>query len=479
MSNIQILEEKLAFSKSLQQAVLGHMMTDTQFCIKAKEHLRPGYFATNELSEMYSGIVAFHEKFSALPHPEPLADFMLSLFKKDYRRDLHDCAAISTKYPLAQITKGLTDWIRGGIFKVHVEEAMKFYKNQQSEEFIGIMKQFLQKSRDVNLEQDVSYELGHFRSDFEESMSQAHSDLTTGISEFDTALGGGLIRGEHTVLLAPLNIGKTTTLLNFIVHNIKRGKHCLLLTHEGRPQDIVNKVRQRMLAKTREEIFEGLRTNNRIITESMDIIEKKLQKYFCYIPYNKAGSLLVENVVDVIHSKMEQLKSTEGKYYDLICDDYPGKLLSKSVGGFKEFRHSAKYCYDQFQQLALEYNAHAISPVQSNREGLKQNANRKDDDFLDAGVINESLGIAQDASNIISLNRSLDDRKRHIMHYHVVKTRQGPTDITFTTNTNFSKGITHDEELGYQVKSNDNNHLQKERVEQILGVKHGTEEVKN
>ncbi len=472
MSDIIITDEKMAFSKSLQQATLGHMMTDPGFCRKAKEHLKPDYFVTNEHGEIFSGIAAFTDKFASIAHPEPLADFMASLFKKDYRTKIHDCVALSIQYPLEQITRGLTDWIRGGIFKVHVDHAMKFFRSQQSDEFIVVMKNFLEKARQVKLDSDDSYELGNFRSDFEASMMQANSDLTTGIDEFDNALGGGLIRGEHTVLLAPLNIGKTTTLLNFVVHNIKRGKHCLLFTHEGRPQDIVNKVRQRMLEKTREEIFKGISENNPFLLESMDLIEKKLEKYLCFIPFNKAGSLFVENVVDMVHTKMEELKSKEGRYFDLIGDDYPGKLLSKNMGGFKEFRHSAKYCYDQFQQLALEYNCHAISPVQSNRTGLQQNAHRKDDDFLDAGVINESLGIAQDASNIISLNRSLEDRKRGIMHFHVVKTRQGPTDVTFTTTADFSRGITHDQKLGFEVKRNDNNHLQKERVEQILGVKH-------
>ena len=467
--SVTIDEEKMAFSKQLQRAVLGHMMTNASFNSKAKTHLKDSYFVTTELGEIFNGIVAYSTQFAALAHPDPLADFMLGLFKKNYRSDLHDCVAISIQYPLALITKSLTDWIRSGIFKAHVEQAQKYYKTQQSEEFLGVMKNFMEKARDVNLEADNSYELGNYLEDFEKSLSGASSDLTTGIKEFDDALGGGLMRGEHTVLLAPLNIGKTTTLINFMVHNIKRKKDCILITHEGRPEDIINRIRQRMVMKTREEIYEALKTRDANVIKALAITEEVLQKHLCFIPHHKSGSLFIEQVVDIIRIKNEQLFAKKGKFYDMLGDDYPCKLLSQNMKGFKEFRHSTKYVYEQLQNVALEFDMHAISPVQSNRIGLQQNAHRKgDEEMLGAEFMNESIGIAQDASNIISINRSVEDRAKNIMHLHIAKTRQGPTDRTFTFTTDFSRGITHDESLGYVSKGQEN-HLQKERVDQILG----------
>lgn len=465
---MQNQEDKIAFSKSLQRAVLGHMMSSVSFCSKAKQHLKADYFITSELGDIFNAICDFSNQFSALAMPDPLADHMFSLYKKNYRTEIFDCAAISVQYPLKLITTGLTDWIRTGIFKVHYEQAKRYYDSQQSENVISVMKNFLDKAREVNLDSDNAYELGNCLGDFENSMSGASSDLTTGIAEFDDALGGGLMRGEHTLILAPTNVGKTTTVINFLVHNIKKSKHVLLVSHEGRPEDLVNRIRQRMIGKSREEIYEALRTKNKVIIEQLQDAERILQKYLCFVPHNKAGSLYIETVVDIVRIKNEQLFAKHGKYFDLFSDDYGGKLHSKEMKGFKEFRHGLKHVYDNFQQLALEFNMHAISPVQSNRTGFQQNAHRANDEMLDVGVIGESFGLGQDASNVISLNRSAEDRAKHIMHLHIAKTRQAATDITFTFNTDFSRGITHDESLGYQIKGQENL-LQRQRVEAILG----------
>jgi len=467
---LNAINEKIVFSKAMQRAVLGHMIGNASFNSKAKAHLKDTYFINQELGDIFNGIVAFSNNFSALAHPDPLADYMFTLFKKNYKTEIYDCVAMAIQYPLALIIKSLVDWIRSGIFKSHVELAQKYYKSQQTDEFVAVMKNFLEKARDVNLESDNSYELGNPLEDFENNMNDASSDLTTGIAEFDNLLGGGLMRGEHTVLLAGLGCGKTTTVINILIANIKRGKDCLLITHEGRSIDIVNKIRQRMIGKTREEIYEALRTGNKVILESIKISEELLQKYLCYIPWNKAGQLFIEDVVDIVRIKNEQLFAKKGKYYDILADDYPQKLLSKEMKNFKEFRHGAKHVYDTIQQLSLEFDCHAISPVQANRKGLEQNNSRTDEDYLDATVIGESLGIAQDASSIISLNRSVDDRRRNIMHFHIAKTRQGPTDATITVNTDFSRGITHSEELGYVIKGRETS-LPKQRLEAILGVK--------
>ncbi len=280
------------------------------------------------------------------------------------------------------------------------------------------------------------------------------------------------MRGEHTVLLASLGIGKTTTCLNFIAANIMRKKYCLLITHEGRPLDIINKLRQRLAQATRQDFFDAIQGKNKIVLAKLESIENALNKYLCFIPHNKAGSLFVEDVVDLIRLKNDQLFAKHQVYYDLIVDDYPAKLLSRNMKGFKEFRHGVKYCYDQFQQLALEYNCHAISPVQTNREGLKQNRNREGQDFLGSAVMGESLGVAQDAGNIISLNRSLDDIRKNIMYFHIAKTRQGPSEITICCNTDFSRGITHDQSLGISLVNQNVMEPRKQALDRIVGESH-------
>ena len=64
------------------------------------------------------------------------------------------------------------------------------------------------------------------------------SRWTTGIAEFDRALGGGLVRGSLTLVGGEPGIGKSTMLLQAAGHFAAKGIQCLYLSGEESPQQI-------------------------------------------------------------------------------------------------------------------------------------------------------------------------------------------------------------------------------------------------
>lgn len=56
--------------------------------------------------------------------------------------------------------------------------------------------------------------------------------IPTGLSGVDTALGGGLARGELGVVVGGYNVGKTAALMNFAYNAAMRGHRCLHVTLE-------------------------------------------------------------------------------------------------------------------------------------------------------------------------------------------------------------------------------------------------------
>jgi circadian clock protein KaiC len=59
--------------------------------------------------------------------------------------------------------------------------------------------------------------------------------VATGLAEFDTMLGGGLLRGSTTLLAGPTGSGKTILSLHFLFEGVARGEPGLLLSFQENP----------------------------------------------------------------------------------------------------------------------------------------------------------------------------------------------------------------------------------------------------
>jgi hypothetical protein len=249
-------------------------------------------------------------------------------------------------------------------------------------------------------------------------------------------------------MLAPTNIGKTTNMITIGNANLARGKRILLLTHEGRPLDIKEKIWRNHLGVTTKEYFELPDTDEgraRLTRGSM-----MLNRFLTYCPYNKAG-LTVEEVEPLIRRKQDELAAkNNGKGYDLLIVDYPAKLSTRQAGGgAMNKRNIDEIVYGYFIQLALEYNFHALLAIQTNREGAKVNKGQRDERrLLVMEDVHESYGVMQEATNVITMNKDAVAKARKRMTYHIDKSRSSETGFAIVARTDFARAITHSDELG-------------------------------
>jgi len=440
----------LPLNQNAQAAVMGWILKEKSFALNCKMHLKKDMFIDVFVQEIFTKTVNFFEEYKTLPSIENLAN----LFFHDkqyniYRQKIFDCEAQSKNFPLNYLTKEITAWIQLNIYKKTLHKSIDAYNKNQEEMIKTIFHSTLDEIAQVKFNGNLEYQFGNPLQDIVNSNKVKHNSVTTGLKELDEMFGGGLFRGEHTVLIAPYNVGKTTVCINLLFHNIALNKHCLFITHEMAASKIVDKIRQRMLYKTYQEYLQMATANNAEEQEILQKAEQKLIKYLTYIPYCRAGGMYVEDVIDIIRQKNLELYNREGKYYDLIIDDYPGKLTSKTMQGYKEIRHSLRFVYEQFHQLALEFDCHAISPAQTNRSGSERNKQResKNKDYLGGEDIGEAFAIMQDADNGITLNRSVEDAEKGLMTFFIDKTRTGVAKKALEVKTDFSRGITHDQRL--------------------------------
>lgn len=445
------LSNTLPFDEDGQMAVIGWMLKNREFCFKCKANLNEDIFVSNMLGEVFTAILNHIREYNDVPTQEMLVTIFSCKKNEEFikfKQMINDCIALSSNFHLPFLQKGITVWLQTAIFRDYTTKVAKHYRKANIPVMQTMMKTALDKITEINFMKGLNYEFGDPLSDLTQATKQQESCVTTGVTAFDLALGGGLFRGEHTVILAPTNVGKTTFCLNLLYHNIMKKKHCMFVVHEGVPLELMNKLRQRFMETTKEALLQLAIDRNPQDIEVLNRIEDLLKEYLVFKPILRSGGLYVEDVIDEIKTEQERLFAKHGKYFDLIVDDYPAKLQSRYFNNKHDKRNILQYIYEEFHRVAMEFNCHAVSPAQINREGYKENKQREPGEYLGVDNISEAFGIAQDADTAITLNRSDLDDKNEVLYINIDKTRRNKHKQILCFTTDYSRCITHDDSLG-------------------------------
>lgn len=449
--------ESLPFSQDVQEALLGHVLQTPAFFSQIRNYLESKWFANLYHQKIYQYLVDYHKKYNQFPKSEDLILY-ISLQPEDpadkqrmaniVRASIIRAQGMQTK----QLADHLTTWLKSRLYFFGLSESQKLYSNKK---FGEAFDRTIKCARDLSAATINEHEPLTWTdpsSIFQaQDLDKAHG-LTFGLKMMDDILlegnvCGGLLPGDTTVLLAPLNVGKTSAMITVAAANVLQQKHVLFLFHEGRKSDLQLKVLQNIFGCSQLELPHYYRAQPQIADRLVQIVNKHL----VMVPVFKPG-LTVEEVEGVITRLTEEHRDRYGCGFDLIVDDYPAKLTTAAAknGGFA-WRNMQQYVYNYFVQIALQQHCHVLCAIQTNREGSKINRQTKDaGDYrlLTVEDVNESFGPMQDVANVISINRSpLADLKQRLT-YLVCKSRTSRTNIAVVCKTNYSHCITHSNGLG-------------------------------
>jgi hypothetical protein len=468
-------QDTLFLSQVEQDAVIGWMIKDTQFMLKCKSILRPNYFTHSVPAELFSMVSAFSEKYNRSPTVAELEGVIHGRFvsASDYnirREKALSCIAATKQIGLEVLADKMTDWLRIVILKNAIQEAAAIFNKKQydnARDFVSKkMKEVVEA--DFHQEDRVNYSNPL---DFYKNRVQSHKECCTiGHPDFDDALKpgarvdssanyknvlqkpsttGGLIPGDMTVMVGPSNAGKTTSVVSVIAQNILMRKFVLLVTHEQKDEDIKHKIYQCMSRSTSEQLDPTRLETDEDRLRNLNFISQMLEIYLVHVHWIKPGKMMVEDVVDMINLRQEKMVAKEikngdftfkeaGKGFDLLVDDYPAVLKSKTLNSRTLSSHEEKgYIYRQFLELGRHHNFHVLVPSQTNRAGFKSSS-EDSDHVLGQGDIADSFAISQVTDNLITINRGPTDKAKHQIRYYVDKSRSGPTGIMFVSKTDFA-----------------------------------------
>lgn len=451
-------EITLPFSEMKQNALLGHLVTNEKFFKVVYSRIKPEWFISERNSKIYKLYLEYFNKYNLVPTVNEFKNYNAFALMEPKEREinfayLNRCIMETSQIRLSAIKPDLTEWLHTVIIMKGMEQAEKSYNNKDIKTTHSVLMSAIREVSSTNFDKGEEIVFSNYEELLANAQKERNGALTTGLRLLDQAIlknatSGGLLKQTMTILMAPVNIGKTSTMITMACHNILDGKHVLFMTHEGAPKEIQLKIMSNMLKVEVDDIFKmyGTKEGRDLIANITKLIDSRLK----YIPYNKAG-MTVEDVVAVIRIAQDEWAAEHsGKGFDLLVSDYPQILTTElAKRGTLQKRNIDQEIYNNYDQLSIELDMHVLTAIQTNREGSKVNRRQNGDNrVLTMEDVSESWGAMAKATNVITINRSPEAQKRNMLMFYVGKTRGAGTGRVVVARSDFARNITHSETLG-------------------------------
>jgi replicative DNA helicase len=189
--------------------------------------------------------------------------------------------------------------------------------------------------------------------------------VKSGFPTWDAALKGGMAPGEVHVILAPPKVGKSSTMVNVGVANLKEGKAVFHITLEISREDVAMKYAMNM---------SGMSTDQ-ITSMTPEAFKHKLKRYDEYKP-NLYINFWPECSINTftIRSWISRVRSKTGVTPSLIIIDYDDCLLPTTGKSKDDMYNDAGNVYSDLVQLASYFECPVLTAAQPQRDAWEMAA---------------------------------------------------------------------------------------------------------
>jgi replicative DNA helicase len=461
MAEARVNPDLLPFSIEKQRATLGHILYDERFFAAVVSKLEAEWFSDEVLVRLYGAMKAWYLKWGKRPSVNELLECKditkLSTQLISQIRGTASLIATSRKdYDMAPLLGEMEVWLKARTIQGALPKAANAFNAQKLDESVTIMNKMVQDYNDIRFMDDDRVSFTNYGVELMKEKEDSSKALTFGISALDRLLepngtAGCLMPGQMTVLLAPTNVGKTSTMVTIAVANILSGKSVLFVFHEGTEVELKSKFMRCMSGMTQPEMFRAYLDPTQI--PKMQRCEMLLQRFLVLKPMYKAG-LTVEEVGATVERLQDMRRMEYGQGFDMLVDDYAAKLTcAANAKGNMAPRQEQENVYNQFVQMGLRHKFHVLTAIQTNREGSKLNkrigSQKNETRLLHMEDVMETWGAMTAAAIVVSLNRSDLDAEMGKLTFLICKSRSSETGWAVVCNSNYDICRTHSNDMGF------------------------------
>ena len=383
--------------------------------------VKPGYFALIEHALILEGINKFYKRYKKIPSQALLIETVKQLL------DGRNYVDLVTKEDIPNINKIISGLysqplqddlaIAENIYKfaAYVEmksltEEMDFSNFNLYEEYQNRVTQVIRDSKPIKEEEPLMMVRDTAR---RQLLRQTDPDVvpTPYWQLNNLSNGNGYIKGSIFVFLDRPKAKKTFSLINVARGYLTMKKNVLYIDTENGKNQIMDRMIQSTLNKTRKELLSG----------GYDTMEQRHMRKYRRLGVEFVVDRVLAMVEDTnkIKSIIQKVEAERGIKIHILVVDYAAKLASTLKQ--KEDVERINQVYIDLDNLGTEMGLEAIWTAQHiTREGAKHKATVYEDNDIAGGI-----SIIRNAQCILGLNSTDEEEEHNVQRWEVVVQRDG------------------------------------------------------
>lgn len=414
-------KQKFSFSTEFQKEILRYLIKSSEGGL-AMSRLKPSYLTLIEHQLIADGLYKFHRKHKRIPSEAVLKEDIRELLTNKTYSELIMSEDLPNIYNIiSELYKGNLrdeDIIKDKIWKFSTYVEMKSLNEMfdledfaQYEHYNKKIAEILRKGNPRKEEEPLYMVEGIIERQLQRQSNP--NVIPCPFKQLNKLTNGfGYPAGSVIVLLDRAKARKTFFMVNFARGYLKQKKSVLYLDLENGKGQIMDRLIQSTLNKTKKEMLSG----------DFDEAEKKHIRKYKRLGVEFIVERMVAGVSDANNIKelIKNIETTRGIKIKVLVIDYAGKLaaISKTKDDFARINE----VYVEIQDLAFELGLDVVITAQHvTRDASERKATRYEESDI-AG----SIGIIRNAQVIIGLNSTDDEETNNIQRLEVVVQRDGP-----------------------------------------------------
>lgn len=411
---------KFSFTIEFQTEVLRYLIQSKEAPLVLNK-VKPGYFALIEHALILEGINKFYKRYKKIPSQALLIETVKQLL------DGRNYVDLVTKEDIPNINKIISGLysqplqddlaIAENIYKfaAYVEmksltEEMDFSNFNLYEEYQNRVTQVIRDSKPIKEEEPLMMVRDTAR---RQLLRQTDPDVvpTPYWQLNNLSNGNGYIKGSIFVFLDRPKAKKTFSLINVARGYLTMKKNVLYIDTENGKNQIMDRMIQSTLNKTRKELLSG----------GYDTMEQRHMRKYRRLGVEFVVDRVLAMVEDTnkIKSIIQKVEAERGIKIHILVVDYAAKLASTLKQ--KEDVERINQVYIDLDNLGTEMGLDAIWTAQHiTREGAKHKATVYEDNDIAGGI-----SIIRNAQCILGLNSTDEEEEHNVQRWEVVVQRDG------------------------------------------------------